>query len=106
VIQITGLKTQFGKQVVHEIWIGGSARRGAGAWVGGSGTGKSVLLREIVGRQNGGGGRSTCCGTNVTHDGAEAQHALRQSWGVMFQEGALFQLADRLPEYPGCRSAN
>ena len=58
--------------------------------VGGSGTGKSVLLREIVGLQTVTAGRIDVLGTDVTHGGAEAQHALRRNWGVMFQEGALF----------------
>ncbi len=90
VIQITGLKTQFGTQVVHEN-LELEVRRGEVLGVvGGSGTGKSVLLREIVGLQQVNDGKINVLGTDVTHGGAEAQHALRQNWGVMFQEGALF----------------
>jgi phospholipid/cholesterol/gamma-HCH transport system ATP-binding protein len=90
VIQVTGLKTQFGQQVVHEN-LDLEVRRGEVLGVvGGSGTGKSVLLREIVGLQVVTEGTINVLGTDVTHGGAEAQHALRQNWGVMFQEGALF----------------
>lgn len=90
VIQVTGLKTQFGQQVVHEN-LDIEVRRGEVLGVvGGSGTGKSVLLREIVGLQTVTAGRIDVLGTDVTHGGAEAQHALRRNWGVMFQEGALF----------------
>ena len=90
VIQVTGLKTQFGQQVVHEN-LDLEVRRGEVLGVvGGSGTGKSVLLREIVGLQTVTEGRIDVLGTDVTYGGAEAQHALRQNWGVMFQEGALF----------------
>jgi len=89
VIQITGLKTQFGKQVVHEN-LDLEVRRGEVLGVvGGSGTGKSVLLREIVGLQAVNTGTINVLGTEVT-SGVDAQHILRQSWGVMFQEGALF----------------
>jgi phospholipid/cholesterol/gamma-HCH transport system ATP-binding protein len=90
VIQVTGLKTQFGKQVVHDN-LDLEVRRGEVLGVvGGSGTGKSVLLREIVGLQSVNAGSINVLGTDVTHGGAEAQHTLRQNWGVMFQEGALF----------------
>jgi phospholipid/cholesterol/gamma-HCH transport system ATP-binding protein len=58
--------------------------------VGGSGTGKSVLLREIVGLQRVSAGSIDVFGTDVTTCGADAQHVLRRHWGVMFQEGALF----------------
>ena len=90
VIRIKGLKTQFGTQIVHE-HLDLEVRRGEVLGVvGGSGTGKSVLLREIVGLQAVNEGTINVLGTDVTHGAEEAQHILRQSWGVMFQEGALF----------------
>src|ERR1700727_3617895 len=85
VIQVTGLKTQFGKQIVHEN-LDLEVRRGEVLGVvGGSGTGKSVLLREIVGLQAVNEGSINVLGTEVTSCGADAQHILRQNWGVMFQ---------------------
>jgi phospholipid/cholesterol/gamma-HCH transport system ATP-binding protein len=90
VIKVSGLKTHFGKQVVHD-GVELEVRRGEVLGVvGGSGTGKSVLLREIVGLQKVNAGSINVLGTEVTSSGPDAQHALRQNWGVMFQEGALF----------------
>ncbi len=90
IIQITGLGTRFGNQVIHE-GVELEVRRGEVLGVvGGSGSGKSVLLREIVGLQEVTAGSINVLGTEVTNCGAEAQKILRQHWGVMFQEGALF----------------
>jgi phospholipid/cholesterol/gamma-HCH transport system ATP-binding protein len=90
VIRVRGLTTRFGTQVIHED-LDLEVRRGeVMGVVGGSGTGKSVLLREIVGLTRPTAGEIDVLGTDVAHCGAEAQHALRQHWGVLFQEGALF----------------
>lgn len=90
IIKVTGLRTQFGEQVIHDN-LDLEVRRGEVIGVvGGSGTGKSVLLREIVGLQTVTEGHIDVLGTDVTNCGADAQQILRQHWGVMFQEGALF----------------
>jgi phospholipid/cholesterol/gamma-HCH transport system ATP-binding protein len=90
IIKVSGLRTQFGQQVIHDE-LDLEVRRGEVLGVvGGSGTGKSVLLREIVGLQPVTAGQIDVLGTDVTSCGADAQQVLRQHWGVMFQEGALF----------------
>jgi len=90
VIRISGLCTRFGTQTIHEN-LDLDVRKGEVLGVvGGSGAGKSVLLREIVGLQPVSAGTIDVLGTDVTTCGAEAQHVLRRHWGVMFQEGALF----------------
>ncbi len=90
IIRVKGLKTQFGKEVIHEN-LDLDVRRGEVLGVvGGSGTGKSVLLREIVGLQPVSHGTIEVLGSDITSCGADAQKILRQHWGVMFQEGALF----------------
>jgi phospholipid/cholesterol/gamma-HCH transport system ATP-binding protein len=90
VIRVTGLSTRFGDQVVHDN-LELEVRRGeVMGVVGGSGTGKSVLLREIVGLQRPNSGTIDVLGTDVASCGVEAQQVLRTNWGVMFQEGALF----------------
>ncbi len=90
IIRITALDTQFGSQVIHHN-LELEVRRGEVLGVvGGSGTGKSVLLREIVGLQQVTAGSINVLGTEVTNCGADAQKILRRNWGVMFQEGALF----------------
>src|SRR5580704_11204634 len=90
VIRVNGVVTRFGAATIHD-GINLEVRRGEVLGVvGGSGTGKSVLLREIVGLQVVNEGTINVLGTEVTSCGADAQHILRQNWGVMFQEGALF----------------
>jgi len=90
VISVRGLTTRFGAQTIHENLDLDVYRGEVLGVVGGSGTGKSVLLREIVGLTTPSAGRIDVLGTDVTTCGAEAQHILRQHWGVLFQEGALF----------------
>lgn len=90
VIRVRGLTTRFGAQTIHENLDLDVYRGEVLGVVGGSGTGKSVLLREIVGLTRPSAGQIDVLGTDVTTCGAEAQHILRQHWGVLFQEGALF----------------
>lgn len=90
VIEVRGLKTQFGDNVVHESLDLDLCRGEILGVVGGSGTGKSVLLREIVGLMRPQEGRITLLGEDVfaTNSGGRADLAMRI--GVMFQDGALF----------------
>ena len=90
VIEIRGLKTQFGSHVVHE-GLDLDVRRGEVLGVvGGSGTGKSVLLRAIVGLLRPAAGLIRVFGTEVIDAPEDTARALRRRWGVMFQGGALF----------------
>lgn len=90
IIRVRGLKTRFGRQVVHDglnLDVEGGEVLGI---VGGSGTGKSVLLRCIIGLITPAAGRIEVLGRDTfALDRAEAQ-ALRTHWGVLFQDGALF----------------
>ena len=90
VIRVSGLDNDFGEQVVHHD-LGLEVRRGEILGVvGGSGTGKSVLMRSIIGLQTPQAGEIEVFGENVaTLDAAEAKD-LRRRWGVLFQNGALF----------------
>ncbi len=87
VIEVRGLVNRFGKSTVHSD-LDIDLRRGEVLGVvGASGTGKSVLLRTIVGLQKPAAGTIEVLGTNVqTGDLAK----VRGLWGVMFQDGALF----------------
>ena len=89
-IRVQGLKTQFGPKVIHEN-LDFEVRRGeVMGLVGGSGTGKSVLMRTILGLNRQTAGTIEVLGRVVaTHDDAERRH-LRSRWGVLFQDGALF----------------
>ena len=58
--------------------------------VGGSGTGKSVLLRSITGLQKPTSGSIEVFGVDVLSGDEAARETLDERWGVMFQDGALF----------------
>jgi len=58
--------------------------------VGGSGSGKSVLLRTIIGLLPERSGAIEVFGQSLNDLDDEARHELRRRWGVLFQNGALF----------------
>ncbi len=89
VISIRGLTNRFGKTVVHENLSLDVLRGEVLGVVGASGSGKSVLLRTIVGLQTPSAGQITVLGTDVLERSANL-HAVESRWGVMFQDGALF----------------
>lgn len=90
IIKVRGLKTQFGTHVVHD-QLDLDVRRGdiLGV-VGGSGTGKSVLLRAIIGLVKPAAGHISVLGRDVTTLEGEALIKFATKWGVLFQHGALF----------------
>ena len=90
VIRVRGLVTRFGTQTVHD-GVDLDVRRGEVLGVvGGSGSGKSVLLRTVVGLKRPEGGDIEVLGREVLHLGDAEMRALEQRWGVLFQDGALF----------------
>ena len=90
VIEVRGLRTQFGSHVVHD-GLDLDLRRGEILGVvGGSGTGKSVLLRTIVGLIRPPVGEIRVFGQDVNRLSGTARRAIERRWGVMFQDGALF----------------
>jgi phospholipid/cholesterol/gamma-HCH transport system ATP-binding protein len=90
VIDVAGLSTRFGAQTVHEQLDLQIERGELVALIGGSGTGKSVLLREILGLQRPTEGRVRVLGTDMWQGDDETLAATRKRFGMMFQEGALF----------------
>lgn len=90
VIQVRGVKNQFGRQVVHENLDLDVYRGEVLGVVGGSGTGKSVLLRTISGLQKPAAGSVNVLGVDVLSADEDTRQALESRWGVMFQDGALF----------------
>ncbi|MGB8273778.1 MAG: ABC transporter ATP-binding protein [Alphaproteobacteria bacterium] len=90
IIEVTGLRTQFGDQVVHDN-LDFSAERGEiMGIVGGSGSGKSVLLQTIIGLRRPTKGRVRVLGHDIGTLGPEEMRQLERRWGVLFQSGALF----------------
>jgi phospholipid/cholesterol/gamma-HCH transport system ATP-binding protein len=90
VIRVRGLSTRFGAQTVHENLDLDVYRGEVLGIVGGSGTGKSVLLRAILGLIRPVAGRIEVLGKDVARLGPEARRQLERRWGVLFQDGALF----------------
>jgi len=90
VIRVRGLVTRFGAQTVHD-GLDLDVRRGeVMGVVGGSGSGKSVLLRTVIGLRRPDAGSIDVLGYDVPHLGESEARALEQRWGVLFQDGALF----------------
>ena len=90
IIEVKGLRNSFGDQVVHE-GLDLEVKRGEIIGVvGGSGTGKSVLMRSIIGLQRPDEGEVLVFGEPMLdRDESEAKH-IRRRWGILFQGGALF----------------
>ncbi len=90
VVRVRGLVNRFGRRLVHR-GLDLDLRRGEIlGLVGGSGSGKSVLLRSIVGLQRYRSGRIEIFGRDVARLDAREAERLRRRWGVLFQDGALF----------------
>ena len=90
IIEVRGLVTRFGAQQVHA-GLDFDVKRGEILGVvGPSGTGKSVLLREIIGLHNPEAGKIHVFGEDFLSLNDAERDELEKRWGVLFQEGALF----------------
>jgi phospholipid/cholesterol/gamma-HCH transport system ATP-binding protein len=90
VIEVDSVVTRFGAQTVHD-GVSVAVQRGTlVALIGGSGSGKSVLLREIIGLHRPTAGRVRLLGTDMWAAPAAELAAVRRRFGMMFQDGALF----------------
>ena len=90
VLEVQAVVTRFGADLIHD---GVSFTVGRGevvALIGGSGTGKSVLLKEAIGLIRPSGGAIRLLGTDVWRSSADELNALRRRFGMLFQDGALF----------------
>ena len=90
VISVHGLRNAFGEQVIHD-GLDLDVKKGEILGiVGGSGTGKSVLMRSIIGLQTPEAGEVSVFGNDMMNIDEEAANEVRRHWGVLFQGGALF----------------
>ncbi len=89
-IVVRGLRTQFGDHVVHDDLSLTVNRGEILGVVGGSGTGKSVLMRAIIGLQPVAAGEIELFGNLFTGAESNKKTGVRSRWGVLFQGGALF----------------
>ncbi|MFQ6548454.1 ABC transporter ATP-binding protein [Aestuariibius sp. 2305UL40-4] len=90
VIEVRDLKAQFGSHVVYENLNLDVYRGEILGVVGGSGTGKSVLLRSIAGLLTPAAGSVRMLGLDMQSASEAERQALSDRVGVMFQDGALF----------------
>jgi phospholipid/cholesterol/gamma-HCH transport system ATP-binding protein len=87
---VKDIVTRFGKAVVHD-GVSFAVRRGeVAALIGGSGTGKSVLLKEMIGLLRPTAGSVRLLGADVWQSNEEQMNGLRRRFGMLFQDGALF----------------
>ncbi|ALG66629.1 ABC transporter ATP-binding protein [Beggiatoa leptomitoformis] len=89
-IEITHLSTQFGKMVIHEDVNMTIQQQEIVAIIGGSGTGKSTILREIILLERPISGSIKVLGREVLGLSDRQAQWLRRECGMMFQNGALF----------------
>ncbi|ODM28647.1 ABC transporter ATP-binding protein [Marinobacter adhaerens] len=90
VIAVRDLCNQFGDHVVHENLDLDLLRGEILGVVGGSGTGKTVLLRSIVGLNTPTSGHIRVFGEDLIQLSARERSRIEQRFGVLFQGGALF----------------
>jgi len=89
-IEVSGLVNRFGSQVVHDHLDMTVEQGEVFGIVGGSGSGKSVLLRSILGLQRPRAGRVTMMGRDLTQLSTAELKSIKATYGVTFQQGALF----------------
>lgn len=90
IIRVRGLVNRFGPETVHEHLDLDVMRGEVLGIVGGSGSGKSVLLRTIVGLNRPVAGEVEVFGSDVLAISDVQRRELEKRWGVLFQDGALF----------------
>jgi len=90
VVEVRGLVNRFGRQTVHRDLDMTVEEGEVFGIVGGSGSGKSVLLRTILGLQKPSAGSVSLNGRDITSMSAAELRAVKAGYGVTFQQGALF----------------
>ncbi|TCT25443.1 ABC transporter ATP-binding protein [Thermomonas haemolytica] len=90
IIRVRGLVNRFGSQVVHD-GVDLDVRRGEILGVvGGSGSGKSVFMRSLLGLQVPAAGRIEILGVDARSQDPALRRHIERNIGVLFQDGALF----------------
>ena len=90
VIQVTNLRTQFGRTTVHNHLNLTIYKGEIVSIVGGSGTGKTVLLRQMLRLEKPTQGRITIFGVDINEASIEQVAYFRSRSGMLFQQGALY----------------
>ncbi len=90
IVSVRGIVNRFGAQVVHDGIDFDVSEGEVFGIVGGSGSGKSVLLRTLLGLQHPDAGTVLIEGHEITAMGDRELRAVKRRYGVTFQHGALF----------------
>ena len=89
-IEVRGLISRFGGRTIHDDLDLVVNRGDVVGVVGGSGTGKSVLLNTIIGLRRAEGGSVMIFGQDTRYARRRQWTAINRRWGVLFQQGALW----------------
>ena len=89
-IEVRGLLSQFGERTIHENLDLDVDRGEVLGVVGGSGTGKTVLLNTIIGLKEPEGGTVSILGHDRATLTREQEADIERRTGILFQQGALF----------------
>jgi phospholipid/cholesterol/gamma-HCH transport system ATP-binding protein len=90
IIDIRNLWTRFGQTVVHQDLSLQVQRGEILSIVGGSGSGKTVLLRQMLGLEHPWRGSVHVFGEDINNTNSAHLQELRNHWGMLFQHGALY----------------
>jgi phospholipid/cholesterol/gamma-HCH transport system ATP-binding protein len=90
IIEITGLWTKYGRTVVHQDLNLEIEQGEILSIVGGSGTGKTTLLRQMLGLERPARGCVRVFGEDISEINSDQLQQLRNHWGMLFQQGALY----------------
>jgi phospholipid/cholesterol/gamma-HCH transport system ATP-binding protein len=90
VVEITGLWTKYGRTVVHQDLNLEIEQGEIMSIVGGSGTGKTTLVRQMLGLERPARGCVRVFGEDISEIDSGQLQQLRNHWGMLFQQGALY----------------
>ena len=90
VVEVKNLVTKFGEKIIHDNISFEVYQKDIFGILGGSGSGKSVLLKEIIMLLKPYSGKIYVLGKDIFKLSAKEALELKKSWGVLFQFGALF----------------
>jgi len=90
VIDVKGIVTRFGERTIHENLSLHIDKNEIYGILGESGSGKSVLMKEMIMLMKPNAGEITVLGHDLNNIGYQEAQALRREWGVLFQFGALY----------------
>ena len=90
IVEITGLWTKYGRTVVHQDLNLEIEQGEILSIVGGSGTGKTTLLRQMLGLEQPARGCVRVFGEDISEINSDQLQQLRNHWGMLFQQGALY----------------